>query len=189
MRKLFWLVLILLTALGVSWAQTAPVTVFFNPSSQTVNVGQTFTVNIVADIPNPVLGWGLDVNVDPARLIRTGVVVNDPPWSAVAAGDGDDLAGLALPPVSGNGVVLATLTFQAQATGTVPLIASVTADDLTEGFPLVSSGFATINFIPGSVTVAGGGAPTANIPALSPLGLALLASLLGMIGVKIRRRK
>ncbi len=189
MRKFLWFVLIMLAVPGMSWAQAAPVTVSFNPSSQTVNVGQTFTVNIVADIPNPVLGWGLDVNTDPARLIRTGVVVKDPPWSAVVAGDGDDLAGLAFPPVSGNGVVLATLTFQAQATGTIPLTASVTAGDLTEGFPLVPTGFATINFVPGSVTVVGGAPTAANIPALSPLGLVLLASLLGMIGVKIRRRE
>jgi len=50
--------------------------------------------------------------------------------------------------VSGPGVLLATLTFHADAIGEVDLNASVTPGDPWEGFALDPSGFATLAFEP-----------------------------------------
>ena len=82
-----------------------------------------------------------------------------PPWITTTTADGDGLAGLADPfaptngSVSGTGILPATLTFRADAQGTTDLLMSTTPGDLTEGFPLDPTGFATITFEPGQITV------------------------------------
>ncbi len=137
------------------------VVVRFDPPIQTVNINDVFTVDLIADITAPVVGWGLDVGLSVPSIasIFTAPAVAFPPWIAAAAADGDDLAALADPlaptngSVSGTGILLATLTFQADAQGTTDLLMSTTPGDLTEGFPLDPTGFATITFEPGLVTV------------------------------------
>lgn len=132
----------------------------FEPPSQTVALGGIFTVDIVADIDMPVVGWGLDLSLlTPGILLPTGPPAIGADWLSALAPDGDGLAGLAspLPPtngsVSGTGIVLATLSFSADAIGATDLVASVTPGDLTEGFALDPTGFATMTFQPGQVTV------------------------------------
>jgi hypothetical protein len=152
-----------------------PINVSFTPSASVVYVGDTFTIDLVADIPDPVLGWGLDVAFNPAILSQVDLLIADPPWSAGFAPDGDGLVGLTFPlPVVGVGVPLATLTFRAIAPGLSTLVASITADDLTEGFPLAPpaspGSFAEVNFTDGSVNVI----PVPATFALISLGLAVL---------------
>ncbi len=105
----------------------------FDPPDETVHLGDVFTMDIVADIPNPVLGWGLDLSiVDPTILSTVGAPAVGPDWFGAFAPDGDGLAALAFPnSVSGNGVLLATMTFSADALGETDLLFSVTPRDLT----------------------------------------------------------
>ena len=63
------LVLLVTLASVAVLALTAPataglvdVTVRFDPPAQIVQVGDYFTVNLVADFTLPVVGWGLDVS-------------------------------------------------------------------------------------------------------------------------------
>ncbi len=160
------------------------VVVRFDPPIQTVNINDVCTVDLIADNTAPVVGWGLDVGLSVPSIasIFTAPAVAFPPWVAAAAVDGDDLAALADPlaptngSVSGTGILLATLTFQADAQGTTDLLAGTTPGDLTEGFPLDPTGFATLSFEPGQVTV---------IPEPGTLGSLLCAGLMLM---RSRRR-
>ena len=151
-----------------------PLTVYFSPSASDITVGATFTIDLVADISEPVVGWGLDVTFNPMILtlnsIETGMA-----WFPAPSFDGDNLAGFAFPlAVAGHSTLLATLNFTALAQGRSDLAALYTPDDLAEGFPLDTGGFADVQFINGSVLV------SVPEPSLSlPLGCCLLA-LLGL---------
>ncbi len=172
---------LLLIASSAEASLVTDVIVRFDPPTQTVDVNDVFTVDLVADITTPVVGWGLDVDLSVPTIASTfaAPIVVFPPWIAAAAADGDGLAGLADPfaptngSVSGTGILLATLTFQADAQGTTDLLMSTTPGDLTEGFPLDPTGFASITFEPGQVTVIP--EPTALLP-LVCAGLMLLRS-------------
>lgn len=146
---------IVLTAALPASAGLVDVTVRFEPVEQTVNIGDDFTVNLVADILPPVLGWGLDVSAVTRDIISPlGLPAIGPAWVPAYAPDGDGLAGLAFPDsVSGPGVLLATLTFHADALGEVDLLAGVTPGDGTEGFALNPTGFAMVSFQLGLIIV------------------------------------
>ena len=75
--------------------------------------------------------------------------------------------------MNGPGVLLATLTFHADAIGEVDLNASVTPGDPWEGFALDPSGFATLAFEPGHVIVT----PEPAAAALLAVGGFLVACL------------
>ena len=158
----------------------------FDPSINEVVVGETFEVDIVADIVTPVVGWGLDLTIDAPGIISLvgDPAIPNPPWAATIAPDGDKLAALAKPSkptngsVSGIGIVLATLTFSADALGQTDLILGITPGDLTEGFALDPTGFATITFEPGNVSV---------IP--EPTTLLLLLSVLSYVLGSARSRR
>src|SRR5262249_52065103 len=108
-----------------------------------------------------VVGWGLDLTVtQPTLMSLVGApAIASPPWVPANAPDGDGLAGIAslAPPingsVSGNNVALATLHFTAKLVGDTDLVLSTTPGDLTEGFALDPSGFDTVTFQAGHVTV------------------------------------
>lgn len=127
------------------------------PQSQQVPLitSATFTVDIVADIYQPIVGWGLDVVLTmPGVIVQNGAPAIGPAWIGAAAADGDGLAGLAFPSsVSGVGIVLATLTFNPNALGTTQLDLQLTPGDLSEGFALDPTGFASVTLTSGSVTV------------------------------------
>jgi hypothetical protein len=103
-------------------------------------VGESLELRVVADLTQPIVGFGFDVTWDGALLLRESAAVG-PAWIAVAAGDGDGLAGLAtLPGVTGSGVLLATLSFQGLAPGLGSLSLAITPGDPTEGFALAEIG-------------------------------------------------
>lgn len=126
----------------------ALVTVSFDVSQTTVAVGGTLDVQVLADLSEPIAGWGFDLLFDEGLLSQTGPPTIGLDWMGVPAGDGDGLAGAAFPGgISGDAVLLATITLQADAIGTSVLSFGTTEGDLTEGFvldPLAGSGFDTM---------------------------------------------
>ena len=152
--------LLILGAGATVRAGSIDVFVRIDPPVQTVPLGSNFSINIVADITPPVVGWGLDLSLDnPPVASQVGGPVIGMPWIAAHAPDGDGLVALASPfaPVNGSvdgmSVLLATLSFHADAIGQTHLTPSATPGDLTEGFPLDPFGFANVNYTPGLVIV------------------------------------
>lgn len=139
----------------------ADITVRFETPNVTVGLGQSFDLNILADIPDtePVIGWGLDLIIDNDLIASRdpGQTIGSD-WISAAALDGDGLAGLApfgFPPVSitGDSVLLATVTLTATGIGQTDLLLATTIGDLSEGFALDFAGFAAVNFEAGQFTV------------------------------------
>ncbi len=164
----------------------AGISVSIEPSSSIVQVGDTFTVDILADITSidAIVGWGMDLSFDSLILSHnplTGVLIG-PSFSAAPTLDGDGLAGLlpfSPPPitgVSGNDVLLATVTFEATQTGTTDLLGGFTLGDLTEGFVQLGGSPVDVAFNNGLVQVIP--APTAAV-----LGL------IGLAAVVLTRRR
>ena len=52
-------------------ASADPVVVRFVEPDVTVGLGSVFTIDIVADIPDPVAGWGLDLTIDDGSIAST----------------------------------------------------------------------------------------------------------------------
>jgi len=182
-----------LAGIAAIWASPAlaqaPVRVRLEPAELTIPVGSTFTLEVVADLTQADVGWGLDLHMDPVGVISLAAppAIPSPPWRALNAPDGDSLAALALPEdpvngsVQGQGILLATLTFLAETLGQVQLRPTYTPNDLTEGFPLDPSGFATPEFEPAEILV---------VPEPASLSALTLAGLLTMeIGRRMRRRR
>ncbi|MCZ6683564.1 MAG: cohesin domain-containing protein [Planctomycetota bacterium] len=144
--------------LAASPARAADVVVRVTPSDSTVFVNDVFTVDIVADLSVPVLGWGLDFSIDDPSIVSMigSPQLASPPWAGVLAPDGDGLVGLANPAgssISGSVTPLASLTLQALQVGETDLRLAVTAGDLTEGFAMDPTGFATVSFVSAHVSV------------------------------------
>ena len=169
-----WKCIVCTLAVGllVGTAAADPIVVTFDAPTTYINVGDSGTVDIVADIPadSPVLGWGLDVNFDPAIVALTNVMV-DMPWTQVS-GDGDGLGGIVFPTGIYGQVTLATLTFDAIGAGISGLDVSVTMGDLNEGFALDPIGFGDWYSVAGEIITP------------EPASLTLLA----LAGLLIRRR-
>jgi hypothetical protein len=176
------LALTLVFALTVR-ADPTDVSVRIEPALQVVPLGSNFSINIVADIIPPIVGWGLDLSEDtPGIVSQVGLPSINMPWVAANAPDGDSLAAMAFPfsPVNGSvfgsSILLATLSFHADAIGQTYLTPSATSGDLTEGFPLDPFGFAGANYTPGLVIVT-------PEPTFGLMGLGCV-----ILGVRRRRR-
>lgn len=143
--------------LAASPTRAAEVDVRVTPSESEVRVNDVFTVDIVADLSVPVLGWGLDFSIDDPSVVSMGGVPQlASPWAGVLAPDGDGLVALTNPigsPISGTGTLLASITLQALQVGETDLRLAISAGDLTEGFALDPTGFATLSFVSAHVSV------------------------------------
>lgn len=148
-------------------ARAAEVDVWLSPATPpALTVGDTVTFDILADIAVDTVGWGLDVTFDPTYLAWSGPPTVDPLWVQIASGDGDGLVGLAKltgdddgngteGSVSGTGIPLASITFQALAVTPAPTTVSlaITPGDATEGFPKDPDGFATTDLGWAQITI------------------------------------
>jgi hypothetical protein len=177
MRKFF--ASALLAGLLSGPALAATVDVYLVPQDSVIGLGDTVMVDIYADISDPVLGWGLDLDAgNPAVADKTGNLSIGGAWNPAAANDGDDLAGLVpFPPVgiSGNGILLASVEFQGLSLGLTTLeLGDDYPNDLSEGFALDPTGFADVTYTNGSIRV---------VPEPAALGLLVLGGL-----VALRRR-
>lgn len=156
--KLKALCSLLLLGLLISPA-SANIMVSFVPQDTQVALDDgPFLVDIVANIPqaDAVVGWGLDLTVlDPLVAAPTGVFTIGPAWIAADTMDGDGLAGLAFPDaVWGNGIVLASIEFMPLDLGVTDVtLSDDSPTDLTEGFAKFSSGFASVDYVGGTIEV------------------------------------
>ena len=182
MKKAILGAVLLLILPAVTWA--LPITVSVETSSNDVFVGEFFTIDILADIPVPVLGWGLDLNFDSGLVSQSAPPIVSATWMPGLAIDGDGLAGLAFPaPISGVDILLASLTFEATAAGSVIFSSGYSLLDFTEGFPLAFAfpgSFADIFFEDAFVTI-----NSVSIP--EPGTLILFGAGLAIFGVARRK--
>lgn len=177
-----WIRMFAATAVAVTWPAiaTANTIVHFALADPDLGVGASTTLEIRADFDAPVLGFGIDLLLDASVLSVSAAPVIGPAWTAVFAPDGDGLAGLA--PVSGvvgTDVLLASVLVTRTGSAGTTVDGGVTADDLTEGFPLLSGGFDTASFVPTAV---------APVPEPTPGALAAVAAAsLAMLAGAVRR--
>jgi hypothetical protein len=109
------------------------------PDEKTVNLNDVFTLEIRADNLADVTGWGLDLTNENPGIISLIDNQIEAPWRSANGFDADGLCAVVDPfqsgPVAGSDMLLATLTFSADALGDAYLSLGVTPGDLTEGFP------------------------------------------------------
>jgi hypothetical protein len=162
--------------------------IYFDQSSVNVIEGDSFTLDLLADIGQleQILGWDIDLLYDNTQVGFTGYTVGSS-WNAVTPIADDDeslasLAGFGLTPgtgIWGNSVQLATLSFNCLAIGTSSL--NIGTDDALEGFQLaaVPGGFATWTSEPTTVNQA---------PVPEPSTILLMgAGILGLVGYNRKR--
>ncbi|MGD8454417.1 MAG: hypothetical protein PVJ57_21600 [Phycisphaerae bacterium] len=163
--------LTMLAALGGAPLLAADITVWLNPASPSVAVGDTVDVDIMASFSESVVGWGIDLALDEPGYADWIDTVIGSAWDPSDTLDHDGLAGLRLPPGVGGDVLLATVTFAGIAPGTTTLTLS-TGPEEDEGFLLEAGDWVTeAEFLPGTLTVVP--EPTA----LTLLALAALTTL------------
>jgi hypothetical protein len=145
------------------------------PSRTTLKVGETLDVEVFAEMSDPIVGWGLDVRIEPAQLSVASAPAIGSAWTGVAGQDGDGLAGAAFPSGLTGSVLLATLTLTADAVGVSVLTLEISAGDATEGFafdPDFSTGFDSVELqAPLEITVV----PEPGTAALFAMGLLTFA--------------
>jgi hypothetical protein len=146
MRKIFWKAAFLLGPLLVCFpALATPVVVSLSNGSPSYTAGQTFSVDLLADIPDPILAFGLDADFDTTQLLLDSFTVG-PSWFSATGTEANDYLGLAFPdPVSGNGTLLGTFSFTALVDGSSTITLAYDSENLSEGFLLLSGGFAENN--------------------------------------------
>jgi hypothetical protein len=162
----------------------ATISVQLVPSSSIVQAGDSFTVDIVASITpdSAIVGWGIDLDFDANALSHdssTDVTLGGNFAPLPAGGDGDMLAGLVLPPnvpVFDNAVLLASLSFYANAIGDTAVVSGYTPSDAFEGFSMPGGQFANAEFGTTVVTVV-------------PTPSALLAVLVFVTGARPQARR
>lgn len=185
MRK-FGVLFALLAAVGLATPPAeAAVVVKFQPSANYVDVGGLVTIDMLANIgqDTPVIGFDLNVGFNSGIASLVGVSFGSA-WDPFSFNIGNQLIGLApydndsgQLTVTGNDVLLASLTFSGDVAGSTELTA-LFDPDFFQGFALMEIGaFAEVTVEPGSL----------RVPEPTTLAL-LLPALLG-VGMLARRRK
>ena len=106
-----------------------------------VILGNAFDVQVIAHSENDgILAFGFDAYFDTKHFLFLGASVNNEFNDTSATFMNTDVAGLAFPAVSGDSVLLATLTFQPILEGTGWLGIYSDADDGNEGLFLLRAG-------------------------------------------------
>jgi hypothetical protein len=182
LKALFGLSVFCLCAVTITApAAASTVAVSFSPPGGVHGVGDIFTIDWLADIPDLVVGWGLDLSFNATVLSLDGVSIG-PAWFPILGPEPDDYGGLAFPTsVSGANVLLATLSFRALAPGSTAITASFDPLNFAEGFPLETGQFADVQLTGGAVTVSGVPEPALALP------LALI--LVGLFAWRESRRR
>ncbi len=140
--------------LAVATHGRAGVIVRVIPQTTTPTLGALFSVDLVADMTEPVLGWGLDLEYEAAALTPVGTPAIGPLWLGGFASDGDGLAGIAFPSaITGSDILLARLNLLPIRPGLSQISPAITPGDLNEGFPLDPFGFAPVVFEPATLTI------------------------------------
>lgn len=156
------------------------INVGFNAQQTTVNVGQQFVIDIVADLPLDIVGWGMQFSIqNPAVLELQGPPLVALPWNPTTLIENNgswQFGGLAFPdPVTGNGTLLASLVFKATALGETDLILTIDGNDPTQGFVAGPNGppghFGSYQLNLGHVTVVPGPGALALLGVLLPGGV------------------
>jgi hypothetical protein len=174
----------LLAGIGLATPPAEAVVLKFQPSAATVNVGDDVTIDMLADIGDdePVIGFDLNVGFDPSIASLVNVAFGSA-WDPVGSfWDGGtwllgiapyDFDAFAQTVVTGDDVLLASLTFSGDAKG----ITEVTAllDGLTNGFYLLPTDDDPFPVVGAEVT------PGSLQAVPEPATLALL--LPGLVGV------
>lgn len=135
MKRIFVIFVFICLVPGSSWSMTT-LGYALNDADPNDN---SFTVELFADFTDKILGWGLDFNFNNTALNLTNTVINSACWSATSSVDGDGLAGIAknLQPVTGNNILLATLSFNIiTELPDYQFGFGITPGDKTEGFLL-----------------------------------------------------
>ncbi len=198
MKRLGCVWVLLAFVAAPTWAVPITITVSHAPGDFSVAVGESIEIDVLADIPDPVIAFGVDLTFDDTLLSLTNTVFGSdwtpvpPPGPPVSDGVGfGALLTPTFPPppspggLSGADILVLTLTFEALAPGSSPLQLSATPGDLTEGFALASGGFAEVNFVPGTVDIVPGGGDPVPVP--EPATGALM--LAGLFALYAHRRR
>lgn len=188
--KIKTLVLSLGLALA-AWAQASQASSLYFSGATSVNVGDTFNISLLGNFPadEPLAGGTVDLGYNDTKLTINSVTIA-PYWefapdsgSQTVFGANSQWTGIALAtfandPVSGNGILLATLNLTALASGK-PKLEILGSTELYEGI-----GWTVLapTVAPADITVA----PAAVVPV--PPAVWLFASgLLGLVGVARRK--
>jgi hypothetical protein len=176
------LALSLSLACGLAAPASALVVARVSPASAAHDVGDDFTVDLIATFTAPagtagLLGFGLDLTFDSAVITLSGPPVIGPAFTGFTGPDGDGLGGIASDAIGSGEILLATLGFHAEAAGFSALVLGITAGDLSEGFPLDPTGFDSVQLVNGGVTV---------VP--EPASATLLGVALAALALSRRRR-
>jgi len=160
-------------------SQAGTIGLHIEPEEQEVSTAETFSMDIVADIEDPILAFGLEIAFDNSLFLLNSLTVGSE-FMAQIPGDDDYLGGIAFPDsISGDEIVLGTASFTAlDLLGTGDFEITINPSSLTQGFAETPIGnFATVDPVESSsvtVTLPGGGGGGGEIP--EPATLALLAA-------------